>query len=57
VVNTENGNLYVTNQHSNTVTVIDGTKNVKIKDISVGKGPVDATIDTRMNTIYVVNSK
>jgi YVTN family beta-propeller protein len=55
-VNDVTNKIYVSNSKSNSVSVIDGTSNKKIKDISVGIEPVHLVTDNA-NKIYVSNSK
>jgi YVTN family beta-propeller protein len=43
--------IYVTNSGSDSVSVISGDNNTKIKDIPVGSGPTDIAIDYNTNTI------
>jgi YVTN family beta-propeller protein len=47
--------IYVTNSNDNTVSVIDGITNTKIKDIPVRDEPEDISIDPNTNTAYVTN--
>jgi YVTN family beta-propeller protein len=47
--------IYVANFWSNTVSVISGDNNNKIKDIPVRNSPSDIAIDYNTNTIYVAN--
>ena len=49
------GKMYVANALSNTVSVIDGDKDIKIRDISVGKNPIHIVLDYINNKIYVSN--
>jgi YVTN family beta-propeller protein len=54
-VNWLTNTVYVGNRGDNTVSVINGMTNTKIKDISVGKRPHDIGINEITNTIYVTN--
>jgi YVTN family beta-propeller protein len=47
--------IYVANFWSNTISVISGDNNNKIKDIPVRNSPSDIAIDYNTNTIYVAN--
>lgn len=52
-----NGNLYVTNQGDNTVSVISGRTNTIIGNpIPVGSAPLGIAFDSNNNNLYVVNS-
>ena len=50
-----NNRVYVTNRGSNTVSVIDGSIDTKLLDISVGKSPVGIAVNPTANWIYVTN--
>jgi YVTN family beta-propeller protein len=52
-VNWLTNTVYVGNRGDNTVSVINGMTNTKIKDISVGKYPVAIGFNWPTNTIYV----
>ena len=54
-VNNGTNTVYVINTVDNTVSVIDGKNNTKIKDIHVGKLPVAIGANNDKNTIYVAN--
>ena len=47
--------LYVANQASNTVSVVDPTTNSVLATIAVGKAPSAIAVNTRTNTIYVAD--
>ena len=47
--------IYVTNFYNNTVSVVDGNKNKLIKDIPVGRGPLDIAVNPINNLVYVSN--
>src|SRR5205823_6634266 len=51
-----NGNMYVTNQGSNTVSVIDSTTNTVIATIPVGTTPFAIAFDPKNDDMYVVNN-
>ena len=55
VANPVTNKIYVANQGSNTVTVIDGLTN-STSTIAVGAAPLALAINTVTNKIYVVNS-
>ncbi|MBJ8113773.1 YVTN family beta-propeller repeat-containing protein, partial [Bacillus cereus group sp. N6] len=48
--------IYIANQNSDTVSVIDGTNNGVIATISVGGIPFGLGIDLELNYIYVANN-
>ena len=48
--------LYVANQDSNTVSVVDTERNVTIKTIPVGRNPIDIAFNADKEIIYVANS-
>jgi YVTN family beta-propeller protein len=54
-VNPVTNKIYVTNQYSNTVSVIDGDKDTEEETISVGALPYDVDVDHLTNRIYVAN--
>ena len=47
--------VYVANSGDNTVSVIDGTDNKIIKNITVGKLPTKIAINPKNNEVYVAN--
>jgi YVTN family beta-propeller protein len=49
--------LYVSNTRSNTVSVIDTSRNNIISNITVGSFPYAIALDESQNTIYVANEK
>ena len=53
--NSDNGYMYVTNELSNTVSVIDGSTNTVIKTIDVGRNPFGVAFDAHNGYIYVTN--
>lgn len=50
-----NGNIYVANSASNTVTVVPGSQNVAIGNVPVGSGPVAVATNSASNKAYIVN--
>src|SRR5713226_1961056 len=53
-----NGNLYVANNHDNTVSVISGQTNTVIGiPIPVGNGPFGIAFDSANGNLYVTNFK
>src|SRR2546426_372409 len=50
-----NGDLYVPNTLSNTVSVINGATNTVIATIPVGTGPTGVAFDLRNGNLYVTN--
>jgi YVTN family beta-propeller protein len=55
VFNPNNGDLYVTNYGSNTVSVIDGTTNTVVTTIPVGTNPRDLAFNPNNGDLYVTN--
>jgi YVTN family beta-propeller protein len=53
-VNTTTGKVYVANQDSNTVTVIDGATNNPV-NVPTGAGPAAVAVNPLTNSIYVAN--
>lgn len=51
-----NGQIYVTNSDSNSVSIIDEKEFVLIENIPVGEKPHDIKVDRSSNKIYVANS-
>jgi YVTN family beta-propeller protein len=49
--------IYVTNQESNTVSVIDGSKNEIVDVVKVGEIPRRVVTDSKSNIIYVSNQE
>jgi YVTN family beta-propeller protein len=47
--------IYVTNQESNTISVIDGVQNIVVDTIKVGEIPRRVVSDVKSNLIYVSN--
>ena len=56
-VNPVTNTIYVANADSDTVSVIDGTKNTVVRDLPVGDHPTDVTVNPEINTIYVTNGE
>ena len=54
--NPVNNYLYVANTGSGTVSVINGTTNNVVKNISTGAGPIGITYNEYNGNIYVTNS-
>ncbi|MGB7952560.1 MAG: hypothetical protein WCF23_01160, partial [Candidatus Nitrosopolaris sp.] len=53
-----NGNLYVANNHDNTVSVISGRNNTVVgSPIPVGNGPFGIAFDSANGNLYVTNFK
>jgi YVTN family beta-propeller protein len=52
-----NGDLYVSNHESNTVSVINGATNKVIATIPVGAFPIGVAFDLRNGDLYVANAK
>ena len=48
--------IYVANDESNTVSVIDGTTNTVTATITVGSTPFGVAVDETTDTIYATNS-
>ena len=53
-VNSVTNQIYVANNGSNTVTVIDGATN-NTTTVAVGNGPDTVAVNTNTNQIYVAN--
>jgi YVTN family beta-propeller protein len=47
--------VYVANSDSNSVSVISGENNTKIKDIPVGEGPRHLAVNAKTENVYVAN--
>ena len=47
--------IYLANEGDNTVSVIDGQNNTKIKDIPVGESASTISVDPFSKTVYVAN--
>jgi YVTN family beta-propeller protein len=54
-LNPVNDKLYVANQSSNTITVIDASTNSVVNTVGVGKAPSAVAINSLTNTIYVAD--
>ena len=54
-IDPDNGNIYVGNQGSNYVSVIDGSQNQVIGTVTVGTGPVTPVYDPLHRNVYVTN--
>ncbi|MDN5847822.1 MAG: YncE family protein [Candidatus Nitrosocosmicus sp.] len=55
VFNPNNDHIYVSNQDSNDVSVIDSASNTVKKTIAVGDGPADILFNPSNNNLYVMN--
>jgi len=55
VVNPNTNMIYVGNAGSNTVSVVDGSTNTVLTNVTVGFTPVALAIDTNANVVYVAN--
>jgi YVTN family beta-propeller protein len=55
-INAITNRIYVSNEHSNTISVIDGKTNNVVKTILVGTGPFHLVVNPNTNMIYVANS-
>jgi YVTN family beta-propeller protein len=53
--NADNGIIYVSNQRSNYVSLIDGSSNQVTGTITVGSGPVTPVYDPIHHNVYVTN--
>ncbi len=56
MINENTNTIYISNPGSDSVSVINGTSNTKIKNIPVGPSPDRLAIDENINIIYVANS-
>ena len=56
-VNPNTNRIYVADNSSNTVSIIDGDSNTVAKNIAVGESPVDIAVDANKNKAYVVNER
>ena len=54
-VNPSTNTIYVANEGSNTVSVIDGSTNAVTATVTVGTNPYDVGVNPSTNTIYVAN--
>lgn len=54
-VNATTNRIYVTNQNSNNVSVIDGNTNAVLATVPVGSGPVGVDVNPTINRVYVAN--
>ena len=54
-VNPNTNTIYVANFQSNTTSVINGTTNNVMDDLTVGEGPDGVAVNPNTNTIYVAN--
>ena len=54
-VDSNNGDIYVANDHSNNVSVISGSINTVIGSIPVGSFPIGVAFDSATNTVLVAN--
>ena len=55
-VNPTTNRIYVANQWSNNVSVIDGATNTVVATVPVGTCPEDVAVNPSTNRIYVANS-
>jgi YVTN family beta-propeller protein len=56
-INPKTNMIYVTNEYSNTVSVIDGTTYTVVNTISVGRWPYDVDVNSGDNMVYVTNMR
>ena len=54
-VNPLNNRVYVANRGSNTISVIDGSTNLKMADVHVGNSPIDVAVNPSSSLVYVTN--
>ena len=47
--------MYVANRGSNTISVIDGSTNLKMADVHVGNSPIDVAVNPSSSLVYVTN--
>ena len=52
----KNNKVFVINEDSNTVSVIDGNINKVIKTMEIGNKPYDVDFNPDINSLYVTNS-
>jgi YVTN family beta-propeller protein len=55
-VNPTTNRIYVANEFSNNVSVIDGGSNTVVATVPVGSGPVGVAVNSGTNRIYVANT-
>jgi YVTN family beta-propeller protein len=55
-INEKTNTIYIVNFLSDSVSVISGENNTRIKDIPVGNGPVDIAINEFTDKVYVANA-
>ena len=55
-VNPNTNMIYVANNMSNTVSIINGTTNGVVENIDVGDGPTSVAVNPNTNMIYVANN-
>ena len=48
--------MYVANNQSNTVSIIDGKKNSEVATVAVGRSPAAVAVNPSPNMMYVANS-
>jgi len=53
--NSGNGNIYVGNQGTNYVSILSGSTNKVIQNITVGQGPVSPAFDPNNGNVYVTD--
>jgi YVTN family beta-propeller protein len=56
IYDSSDGDVYVTNQGSNTVSIINSTSNTVVKTLNVGTSPNFLVYDTAHQYVYVANS-
>jgi YVTN family beta-propeller protein len=54
-VNPNTNLVYVANEDSNTVSVIDGNNNTIVSEVTVGTSPIDISANPNTNLVYVAN--
>jgi YVTN family beta-propeller protein len=54
-VNSVNGDIYLSNRESDTLTILNGKTNQKDRDIPIGNEPADIEVDPDKNILYVTH--
>src|SRR5436309_1374350 len=54
--NSQTNRVYVANAASNTVSVVDSTRNVLVASVAVGRAPTGVAVNTATNRIFVANT-
>ena len=54
-VNSANGDIYLSNRDSDTLTILNGKTNQKDRDIRIGNEPADIEVDPNKNILYVTH--